>query len=324
MNHTRQIRPRRVEPLAARQVRLTRPRRARLGLATGPTLRYTRRIDVPLSPLEFMRRARRLYGSREAVVDGDVRYTYEQFFARCERWAAHLQASGVRPGDRVVYIAPNTHAHLEAYYAVPMIGAVLVPVNYRLIADDFRYVINHSGASVVCAHGTYLEAVDSIRTDLPQVRQFVALDGARDGWQDYEAAVAAAGPPASLPRIQETGPPDHQLHQRHDFAPQGRDDHAPERVDERRRNARSPAHDIGGPLPVDAAHVPRQWLDVRLDGHGCRRHACVPPQGRATGGVRAGEARADHDAVRSADGAHRPRECCRRISGATCLQACAC
>ena len=65
-----------------------------------------------------MRRARRLYGSREAVVDGDVRYTYEQFFARCERWAAHLQASGVTPGDRVVYIAPNTHAHLEAYYCL--------------------------------------------------------------------------------------------------------------------------------------------------------------------------------------------------------------
>jgi fatty-acyl-CoA synthase len=150
-----------------------------------------------------MRRARRLYGSREAVVDGDVRYTYEQFFARCERWAAHLQASGVRPGDRVVYIAPNTHAHLEAYYAVPMLGAVLVPANYRLIADDFRYLINHSGASVVCAHGTHLDAVDSIRTDLPQVRQFVALEGARDGWQDYEAAVAAAGPPANLPQIQE-------------------------------------------------------------------------------------------------------------------------
>jgi fatty-acyl-CoA synthase len=150
-----------------------------------------------------MRRARRLYGSREAVVDGDVRYTYEQFFARCERWAAHLQASGVMPGDRVVYIAPNTHAHLEAYYAVPMLGAVLVPVNYRLIADDFRYVIHHSGASVVCAHSTHLDAVDSIRTDLPQVRQFVALEGTRDGWQDYEAALAAARPPARLPEIPE-------------------------------------------------------------------------------------------------------------------------
>jgi len=99
-----------------------------------------------------MRRARRLYGSREAVVDGDLRYTYETFFDRCRRWAAWLQAHGVERGDRVVYIAPNTHANLEGFYAVPLIGAVLVPANYRLTADDFRYLINHCGARVVCVH----------------------------------------------------------------------------------------------------------------------------------------------------------------------------
>ena len=57
-----------------------------------------------------------------------------------------LQPLGVAQGDRVAYIAPNTHAQLEAFYAVPQIGAVLVPINYRLIADDFAYIINHSGA----------------------------------------------------------------------------------------------------------------------------------------------------------------------------------
>jgi fatty-acyl-CoA synthase len=168
-----------------------------------PFTAYTPFIEVPLSPLEFMRRARRLYGSREAVVDGANRYTYEQFFDRCGRWAAHLHAAGVRPGDRVVYIAPNTHAHLEGYYAVPMLGAILVPVNYRLIADDFRYLINHSGACVVCAHADYLEAIDGIRRDLPHVREFVALEGTRHGWLDYESAIAAAGAPPDVPSLQE-------------------------------------------------------------------------------------------------------------------------
>ena len=140
-----------------------------------------------------MRRASRLYGTREAVVDGPRRFSYDQFFDRCRRWAGNLHAGGVRPGDRVVYIAPNTHANLEGFYAVPMLGAVLVPVNYRLNADDFRYVINHSGACVVCAHADALDAVDSIRADLAQVRRFVALEGAREGWEDYEAAVAAGG-----------------------------------------------------------------------------------------------------------------------------------
>src|SRR6187401_2241816 len=106
-------------------------------------------MEIPLTPMEFARRARRLYAGREAVVDGDLRLTYAEFFERCDRWSAALQGLGVRQGDRVAYIAPNTHAMLEGFYAVPQIGAVMVPINYRLTADDFAYIIAHSGAKVV-------------------------------------------------------------------------------------------------------------------------------------------------------------------------------
>src|SRR5262245_40904329 len=108
-----------------------------------------------------MRRSRRLYHAREAVVDGALRLSYAQFVDRCERWAEYLRKAGVRKGDRVAYIAPNTHANLEGYYAVPLLGAVLVPLNYRLTPDDFQYLITHSGASVVCADRDYLAAVDA-------------------------------------------------------------------------------------------------------------------------------------------------------------------
>src|SRR6478736_9339440 len=117
-------------------------------------------METPLSPLDFARRARRVYGDREAVVDGPLRLTYRQFFERCDRWSVALQAFGIQPGDRVAYIAPNTHAQLEAFYAVPQIGAVIVPINYRLLPDDFDYIINHCGAEVVCAHRDYIEAVE--------------------------------------------------------------------------------------------------------------------------------------------------------------------
>ncbi|HXI61490.1 MAG TPA: AMP-binding protein, partial [Pyrinomonadaceae bacterium] len=86
-------------------------------------------METPLTPIDFARRARKLYGDREAVVDGDLRLTYEQFLDRCDRWSGVLQQLGVRQGDRVAYIAPNTHAQLESFYAVPQIGAVLVPIN---------------------------------------------------------------------------------------------------------------------------------------------------------------------------------------------------
>ncbi len=108
-------------------------------------------METPLSPLEFARRTRRLHGDREAVVDGDFRLSYQQFFDRCDRWSAALQGLGVAQGDRVATIAPNTHAQLESFYAVPQLGAVLVPINYRLTPEDFVYIVNHSGATVVCA-----------------------------------------------------------------------------------------------------------------------------------------------------------------------------
>jgi fatty-acyl-CoA synthase len=147
-------------------------------------------MEVPLSPLEFARRTRRLYPEHEAVVDGDLRLTYRQFFDRVDRWSAALQGLGVKQGDRVMYIAPNTHAQLESFYAVPQIGAVLVPVNFRLTPDDFAYIGNHSGATIVCAEADHLGQVDSIRDQLPNVRHFVALSGAGEGWIDYESALA--------------------------------------------------------------------------------------------------------------------------------------
>ena len=155
-------------------------------------------MEVPLTPLEFARRTRALYSDREAVVDGAQRFTYAQFFVRCDKWSAALQRLGVQPGDRVAYIAPNTHAQLESFYAVPQIGAVLVPINYRLSVDEFVYIISHSGASIVCAHEDYLAALDGVRGQLTGVRHFVALEGSSADWLEYEALVADA--PASFDR----------------------------------------------------------------------------------------------------------------------------
>ena len=160
-------------------------------------------MELPLTPLEFARRTRKLYPEREAVVDGDLRLTYAEFFERCDRWSVALRSLGIEQGDRVAYIAPNTHAMLESFYAVPQIGAVLVPLNYRLIADDFAYLINHSGARVVCAHSDYLDAVDSIRPQLPNVTSFIALEGAKTGWLDYEALLEGAGGVFEPVRIEE-------------------------------------------------------------------------------------------------------------------------
>src|ERR1041385_7418465 len=139
-------------------------------------------METPLTPLEFARRARKLYPDRVAVIDGDKSWTYSQLLDRCDRWSAVLQKLGVNRGDRVAYLSPNSHAQLESFYAVPQIGAVLVPLNYRLTADDFVYLINHSGSRIVCVDCDYLDAIDSVCSHLHSVEHFVALTGQRKDW----------------------------------------------------------------------------------------------------------------------------------------------
>ena len=160
-------------------------------------------VETPLTPLEFMRRTRSLYPDREAVIDGATRFTYEQFFERCDRWSATLQRLGVTKGDRVAYISPNTHQNLESFYGTPQIGAVLVPINFRLTPAEIEYILTHSGAKVVCAHSDYLEAIETIRHACPAAEHCIALEGEHPGWQSYEALLDAESASFERPDITE-------------------------------------------------------------------------------------------------------------------------
>jgi fatty-acyl-CoA synthase len=161
-------------------------------------------METPLTPLEFARRARKLHGAREAVVDGGLRLTYAQFGERCDRWSAALAQLGVAKGDRVATIAPNTHQHLEQFYAIPQLGAVIVPINYRLSADDFVYVATHSGAKVLCVHSDYLDIIDSVRARMPEVQHYVALEGDKAGWLAYESLIQRSPAAFEAAKIAET------------------------------------------------------------------------------------------------------------------------
>jgi acyl-CoA synthetase (AMP-forming)/AMP-acid ligase II len=160
-------------------------------------------VNVSLTPLEFARRARRIYPDREAVVDGPKRFSYAQFLERCDRWSRALQQLGVGAGDRVVVIAPNSHGMLEQFYAVPQLGAIVVPLNYRLTGADFRYMIEHCTPTVVCVHADFIDTIEAMRAELTGVRHFVALTGAASGWLDYESTLAAAAAQFIRPDIAE-------------------------------------------------------------------------------------------------------------------------
>jgi fatty-acyl-CoA synthase len=110
-------------------------------------------VELPLTPLDLLTRARRLFPDRVGVVDGDERWTYAELAERCDRLAWSLQRDlGVRPGDRVAWLCGNTHELLEAYFGVLLAGAILLPLNIRLAPAEQRFCLDDSGAAVLFRH----------------------------------------------------------------------------------------------------------------------------------------------------------------------------
>src|SRR5213594_2390056 len=106
----------------------------------------------PLTLTNHLKRARAFFPHKQIVSRlkaGIFRYTYRDFTTRVAQLANALKAMGVGEGDRVGTLAWNSYRHLELYYAVPCMGAVLHTLNLRLAADQLEYVINHAEDSVI-------------------------------------------------------------------------------------------------------------------------------------------------------------------------------
>src|SRR3954454_14501138 len=104
-----------------------------------------------LTPLGFLARAAAVYPNKVAVIDGARRFTYREFYERCRRFADALRRRGIGRGDTVAVMAPNVPALLEAHYGVPMAGAVLNALNYRLDARSVSFILAHGAAKLLIA-----------------------------------------------------------------------------------------------------------------------------------------------------------------------------
>src|ERR1700761_9583342 len=104
---------------------------------------------VPLSPVSFLRRAVASFRDKTAVIDGDRRFSYGELYERCVRLAEALADRGVKRLDTVAILASNVPEMIEAHFAVPMLGAVLNPLNTRLDAATIAFSLNHGRAKVL-------------------------------------------------------------------------------------------------------------------------------------------------------------------------------
>lgn len=155
-------------------------------------------MNIPLTPARFLRYAEQQFPSKTAVVCGERRFTYAEFAERASRLAGTLRGLGISPGDRVAFLSLNCHRLLEAYYGVLDAGAVLLPLNFRLAANELAHILNDSGAKALFLQEEFIALVDSFRKNVPSVQGFFLLDcSPQEPWlssRNYEDLLAAAIP----------------------------------------------------------------------------------------------------------------------------------
>jgi fatty-acyl-CoA synthase len=167
-------------------------------------------MDFPLTLQHVFERGTRLFPDRELVtggLTGSHRYTYAEFAERVHRLANALKAMGLQPGDRVGTYAWNHHRHLELYFAVPMLGAVLHTLNIRLFQDQLTYIVNHAADRFIFVDRSLLPAHRSLQPTFESVEQIVVMDDGGDvdasDSPDYETLLSQSSPHCDFPRLDE-------------------------------------------------------------------------------------------------------------------------
>ena len=164
---------------------------------------------VPLTPLSFLQRSSTVYPDKTAVIHGDQRYSYHEFAERCRRLASALAAHGIGCGDTVSVMAPNVPAMLEAHYGVPMTGAVLNALNYRLDAATISFILDHAQTKVLITDREFSETISQVIKNVKHPLLVIDIDdplyegGELLGECDYEAFLMRGEPDFDGPPLED-------------------------------------------------------------------------------------------------------------------------
>ncbi len=141
-----------------------------------------------LTPVSFLERSASVFPEKTAIVHGDRHYTYREFAWRVYRLASHLRARGLQKHDRVAFLCPNTPALLEAHFAVPAAGGILVAINTRLNSQEIDFILNHSGTKFLFVDAELFHLIEPLNLEGVQV---VRIDDTGSPEDPYEAFLAA-------------------------------------------------------------------------------------------------------------------------------------
>lgn len=151
----------------------------------------------PLTPMQFLFRAEDIFPNRIAVIDGPQTYTWKEHAKRCRKLASALRRNGIRKGDCISFLAPNTSSMLEAHFGVPLAGAVLNALNVRLDAAAISFIVAHCEAKILFADIMFLDLAREVVSLLDKEIKIVAIEDGVVGngvdftEQSYESFLAS-------------------------------------------------------------------------------------------------------------------------------------
>ena len=137
-------------------------------------------MQVPMSPVRILKRAVKLYPEKTAVVDGDLRLTYAEVQRRANRVVHAVEGMGISPGGRVAVLDYNTYRYMELYFGMAASGRVLSPLNTRLGAEEYAYILNDSEAEAIIFHADFKPLLDRIRGKVAALKYCYIADGPAD------------------------------------------------------------------------------------------------------------------------------------------------
>ena len=172
-------------------------------------------MDYPLTLQHAFNRAVHLFARKEVVTltaEGKHRYTYAQWGKRVMQLANALHQAGAQPGDRIATLGWNTYRHLELYFAIPCLGAVLHTLNLRLFAEQLAFIVNDAQDKMIFVDGDLVPLLEGVAEQLPSVKLYVIMGEAPNATGklqpsvDYETFIGSQPAQYAWPELAESAP----------------------------------------------------------------------------------------------------------------------
>lgn len=155
-----------------------------------------------MSIVEGLKQSTRSSPEKTASICGSTRLSFEELYERVNRLSSALMELGISRGDRVAILSLNCHRFLELYYGVPQLGAIVVPINFRLQSQEIKYIVDHSGSRAIAVDPEFVPLIDAVRPQLESVEHFILMsDERREGYLAYEDLLSDGNPEFDAPEV---------------------------------------------------------------------------------------------------------------------------